>query len=163
MAFAEQVSPKPTRKMLLYPTSPKKLRPFPVARKVAPQPFVASPHCSHGFLTVSMELSLGLFLEDLEDSACSRREWSLISAFGVWSCCKSILCTTNPQEQMLAAKQGRTASGNIEALMITYTILGVPYHNYGIMGPKTLFLLRPLDYSDGRSLLHCSPGSHGLW
>ena len=86
-----------------------------------------------------MELSLGLILEDLEDSACSRREWSLISAFGVWSCCKRILCTANPQEQMLAAKQGRTASGNIAALMITYTILGVPYHNYGIMGPKTLF------------------------
>ena len=51
-----------------------------------------------------MELSLGLILEDVEDSACSRREWSLISAFGVWSCCKRILCTANPQEQMLAPR-----------------------------------------------------------
>ena len=26
---------------------------------------------------------------------------------------------------------------NIGALIITYTILGVPYYNYSIMGPKT--------------------------
>ena len=26
--------------------------------------------------------------------------------------------------------------------MITYTILGVPYYNYSMMGPKTLFELR---------------------
>ena len=32
----------------------------------------------------------------------------------------------------------------IGALIITYTILGVPYYNYSIMGPK---LLRPLYYS----------------
>ena len=32
----------------------------------------------------------------------------------------------------------------IGAFMITCTILGVPYHNYSIMGPKALFsLLRP--------------------
>ena len=31
------------------------------------------------------------------------------------------------------------------ALIITYTVLGVPYYNYSILGPKTLFsLLRPL-------------------
>ena len=28
---------------------------------------------------------------------------------------------------------------NIRALIITYTLLGVPYYNYSIMGPKTLF------------------------
>ena len=27
----------------------------------------------------------------------------------------------------------------VGALMITYTILGVPYYSYRIMGPKTLF------------------------
>ena len=30
-------------------------------------------------------------------------------------------------------------SSNIGALIITYTILGAPYYNYSIMGPKTLF------------------------
>ena len=29
--------------------------------------------------------------------------------------------------------------GNIEALIITYTILGVPYYKYSIKGTKTLF------------------------
>ena len=28
---------------------------------------------------------------------------------------------------------------NIGALIIPYTILGAPYYNYSIMGPKTLF------------------------
>ena len=28
---------------------------------------------------------------------------------------------------------------NIGAVMVTYTILGVPYYNYSRMGPKTLF------------------------
>ena len=36
---------------------------------------------------------------------------------------------------------------NIGAVMITYTILVVPYYNYRRMVPKTLFLLlRPLYY-----------------
>ena len=40
------------------------------------------------------------------------------------------------------------ASGNIRAGIITYTILGIPYCSYSIMGPKTLFyLFRPLYYS----------------
>ena len=34
---------------------------------------------------------------------------------------------------------------NIGALVITNTILGVPYYTYSITGPETLFsLLRPL-------------------
>ena len=46
------------------------------------------------------------------------------------------------------------------AKIITNTILGVPYYNTSIMGPKTLFqLLRPLDYcvlegSGGSSAYH---------
>ena len=29
--------------------------------------------------------------------------------------------------------------GSIGVLIITYTILGVPYYNYSTLGPKTLF------------------------
>ena len=37
------------------------------------------------------------------------------------------------------------ASGSIGALIITHTVLGVPYYIYNIVGPKTLFcLLRAL-------------------
>ena len=34
---------------------------------------------------------------------------------------------------------GQISLHNIGALIITYTILAVPYYNYSIMGPKTLF------------------------
>ena len=38
-------------------------------------------------------------------------------------------------------------SPNLGAEMVTYTILGVAYDNYSILGPKTLFqLLMPLYY-----------------
>ena len=44
-------------------------------------------------------------------------------------------------------RYNQTKTSNIGALMITYTILGVPYSNYSILGPETLFqLLRPLHY-----------------
>ena len=43
-------------------------------------------------------------------------------AFGRWQ-------TTSPAKQLGLAKL------NIGALIVTYTILGVPYYNYRIMGP----------------------------
>ena len=44
-------------------------------------------------------------------------------------------------------RYNQSKTSNIGALMITYTILGVPYSNYSILGPETLFqLLRPLHY-----------------
>ena len=37
------------------------------------------------------------------------------------------------------APSSRSRRSNIRAEKITNTILGVPYYNYSIMGPKTLF------------------------
>ena len=41
-------------------------------------------------------------------------------------------CRTPPQGCFAVAH-------NIEVMLITYTILGVPYNNFSIMGPKIIF------------------------
>ena len=37
-------------------------------------------------------------------------------------------------------RQMSVNNNNIGALIITYAILGVPYYNYGMLGPQTLAL-----------------------
>ena len=49
--------------------------------------------------------------------------------------------------EMESPKDPLLRSPNLGASIITYIILGAPYYNYSILGPKTLFkLLRPLHY-----------------
>ena len=46
---------------------------------------------------------------------------------------------------MLSAERYLGVPMTIGAVIVAYTILGVPYCTYSIVGPKTLFeLLRPL-------------------
>ena len=43
-------------------------------------------------------------------------------------------------EDLISRLQAAPSSNcNIEALMIAFTILGVPYYKYSITGPKALF------------------------
>ena len=47
------------------------------------------------------------------------------------------MATSRRSKGSKGGMQGRW--GIIGALIISYTIKGVPYYNYSIMGPKTLF------------------------
>ena len=47
-----------------------------------------------------------------------------------------VLCRGGRSESELRSGSLWIAQG---ALIVAYTVLGVPYYNYSIMGPKTLF------------------------
>ena len=64
---------------------------------------------------------------------------------GGWQVSLFVTMTWLASETGALAYQGLAHGCNVGAEIITNTVLGVPYYNYSMMGPKTLFqLLRPL-------------------
>ena len=72
----------------------------------------------------------------LSSFKCSRLDWRAIRILHHF---RSMRCRCRAIKDEKEKRKLKMLMPNTAALIISYTILGVPYYNYSIMGPNTLF------------------------